>query len=128
LPDPPKADLDQLPEVRQISFRLTRYPEPRRICVGTELVDLTTAGEIVVDFADDPPVRALAPAVWVGDVRLTEFYRVQVGRFVFIAPEPDRLEKGAPVRIGWAGSGDGTPVPTEFRFEGFGEEEAPPNP
>jgi len=119
LPDPPRIDLDRLPDIRRISFRLARYPEPRRIAVGAEVVNLTAAGEVVVEFAEEPPVRALAPAVWVGDVRLTEFYHVDVGAFVFIAPEPDVLEKGAPVHIGWAGSGEGAPVPTEFRFEGF---------
>jgi hypothetical protein len=121
LPDPPMVDLDKLPSVRRIEFRRVRYPTPHPVVVGTRVLELTEAGEVAVEFAQDPPVRALAPAVWVGDVQLTEFDRVAEGRYVFIAPEPDRLQRGATVQVGWAGTGTGERVATVGRFDGFSE-------
>jgi hypothetical protein len=119
LPDPPVVDLDTLPAIRGIQFRRVRYPKPRPVVVGTKVVELAEAGEVVVEFAADPPIRALAPAVWIGDVPLTEFDRVAEGRYVFIAPDPRQLKPGAKVEIGWAGSGLGQRFPTGQRFDGF---------
>lgn len=123
-------DLGRLPAIRWVRFRKARYPAPREIVIDADVVALDEAGEVEVQFEDDPPIRALAPAVWVGDVLLTEGSRVGEGRFVFIAPDPAALPRGGRVAVGWAGSGQPRPeVDVEgegARFDGFPEDEPPP--
>lgn len=123
-------DLSRLPAIRWVRFRKARYPAPREIVIDADVVALDEAGEVEVQFEDDPPIRALAPAVWIGDVLLTEGSRVGEGRFVFIAPDPAALPRGARVAVGWAGSGQPRPeVDVEgegARFDGFPEDEPPP--
>jgi hypothetical protein len=118
-------DLGRLPQVEWVRFARIRYDEPREIALGAKVVRLDEAGEVEVQFAEDPPIRALAPAVWVGDVMLTESTRVDEGRYRFVAPFPDALERGAPVAVGWAGGANPRPEKTVSRFDGFDEDPTP---
>jgi hypothetical protein len=62
------------------------------------------------------PVRALGPALFVGDVAVTECERVEDTLYRFLAFDIDQLRQGAPIAWGWMKD----PVPqrksTRFTF------------
>ena len=62
------------------------------------------------------PARALSPVLFVGEVPLTEGETSQRHFAPFFALDPDRLEAGAPVTLGWPGQPRETRRETGFRY------------
>ena len=62
------------------------------------------------------PVRALGPALYVGQTAVIESEQVEGERYRFLAFEPDALEEGAPIALGWSARSTDRRE-TRFRFE-----------
>ena len=76
-------------------------------------------GAAAFDVVTDQPFheRALGPAVWVGDVPVTTWDRLEPTHYRFYAFERDVLEAGAPVSIGWLDSAPEQRLRTEITYE-----------
>jgi len=116
LPARPSPDLWALPEIESLKIERVRYRRPRKHLVAGELVEFAEGVEIVVQTQGDIPIRALSPALHVGDAELAENEQVEARTYRFFALDEKALRKGAPITLGWVGH----PAPkskTRYRFE-----------
>jgi hypothetical protein len=109
-------DLDRLPGVISIMTRAVRYVVPRIFYVGAERREVRDAVEITVHTEGPLPVRALSPALWVGDVPVHEMEAVARYQYRFYALEPGKLSEGAPLALGWAHHPPAARVTTRHRL------------
>jgi hypothetical protein len=102
-------DLWSLPAVDGLDIEWVRYRTPRRRTVGGRTLEVGEAIEIVVRTDGPIPVRALSPALFVGDVQVAENAREDDTTYRFFADE--ELPPDAPIVLGWVGQ----PPPPEHR-------------
>lgn len=112
-----RADLWRLPEVEAVEAKLVRYEPPVERYEGPGQVrKYHEAVEILVRTSGELPVRALSPALYVGDVAIREYEPAGRHLYRFFAFEPEALPPGAPISLGWPDH----PVPrreTKFRLQ-----------
>jgi hypothetical protein len=84
--------------------------------------DANEAIEFQVTTSADFPIRALAPALFVGDIAVTEGKRVGERQYRFVSYGQPRFEENAPIAVGWVGSGVPVRKPSKFTFHLEGEE------
>jgi hypothetical protein len=106
----------QLPDVLGVRARHVRYAEPKLRHIGTQLTELREAVEFLVRTSGEFPARALSPALYVGDKELVNYRMVGMNQYLFFAFDPQGLQQGAPISIGWPNL-PGTKIRTKFRFE-----------
>jgi hypothetical protein len=68
---------------------------------GTERVLLSDAVELLVTTSEEIPALAVTPSLIVGEVPLGEYEPVGPNRYLFVAAQPERLQEGAPISLGW---------------------------
>jgi hypothetical protein len=115
LPQPPRHDLWELPNIKSVKIERVRYRTPRRHTVRGELVEFREGVELLIETDGDIPVRALSPALRVGSAELAENEQVQKGQYRFFVLDEKQMREGAPISLGWAG----TPAkrgPTKFKY------------
>lgn len=105
-----------LPSVLDIQIRTTRFAPPRLTNFVSALFSGGEAVEFVVRTDGPIPVRALGPALYVGETPVTEVTQVGANTYRFIAPTPQDLRQGAPISLGWSGQGPDSARDTAFRF------------
>jgi hypothetical protein len=105
IPEPrrPARDPWFLPDIRRVEAVLRRYRRPRVTYEGLERIEHKQAVEILVETTGPFPVRALAPVLYVGDEPVADWEREDDSRYLFFAFHTERLEKGAPLSLGWPG-------------------------
>jgi hypothetical protein len=113
-PTPPEPDITFLPDVVAVESVLRRYRDPRYRADGPNVIPVDQAVEITITTSDPFPERALGPVLFIGNTRATESERVGQNRYRFYVYEPEQLEDGAPIGVGWFGQRD--PRQTGFRF------------
>jgi hypothetical protein len=106
----------ELPRVTSVETRRTQFA-PRRRNFKTALPDVDTAVEFLVVTDGAIPARALGPVLVVGESILTEVAAADDTHYRFVALEPQTLEPGAPISLGWSGRPVAESIPTGFRFE-----------
>ena len=106
----------QLPKVRNIQIRRVPYLPKRRRNFQSALSDYKEALEFLVETDGPIPTRALGPALYVGDMPVTEGQVIKENVYRFIAFEIAKLPLDAPITLGWAGGGDKSIQTTRFRF------------
>ena len=62
------------------------------------------------------PIRALGPALFVGETQVAEFEAVEDNLYRFHAFDHQRLERGAPIAWGWLDAPPDERKRTRFRF------------
>jgi hypothetical protein len=92
-----------LPRVLEVEFRPVRYPEPRPYYVGSERRQTSEALEILVRTALPLPIRALSPAIYVGDVPVEDYEVAGPNLYRYLVFNPGALLAGSPVSFGWPG-------------------------
>ncbi|HET9496100.1 MAG TPA: hypothetical protein VFR15_17880 [Chloroflexia bacterium] len=123
MPDPPRVELWALPKIVEIRAVRVRYRQPRQHMFRGQVVDAPEGVEFLVRTDGEIPVRALAAALYVGDVELAESEQVEENlyRFTAFPEEADRLQPGAPIGLGWVGYPERR-ARTRYRFRIAGEE------
>ncbi|MGE3821627.1 MAG: hypothetical protein AB7I30_19625 [Isosphaeraceae bacterium] len=113
----------KLPEIVNMKAEKVRYARPRVRYEGTERVEYGEGVEILVETAFELPERAISPALYVGDVALTDYSYEGKNRYRFHGFAPQTLREGAPVRLDWLHERPAEAVGAAPRFQISGEVE-----
>jgi hypothetical protein len=116
LPEAPRLDFT-LPRVVDVQIRPTVFVPARRRNITSSLSYSDDAVEFIVRTDRPIPIRALGPALYVGDTAVVEATEVGENTYRFVAPTRAGLEAGAPIGLGWTGLPPGEEGATDFRFE-----------
>lgn len=116
VPASPPKSLWELPNVEHIEIVRVRYEPPKAHVVEGRLQHVVEAVELLICTETPIPSRALAPALFVGEVTLTESEDAGESCYRFFAFEPDRLVEGAPIALGWTMHGSPRRE-TGFRYQ-----------
>lgn len=111
-----ERDLWWLPEILEVRSRIRRFDRPTRLTIKGEDRLLETAIEIGIVVSEPFPIRALGPALWVGDEPLTIAESDGARYYGFLAPDPKVLRPGAPISLSWNSPGATRSKPL-FRYE-----------
>lgn len=96
-----ESKLWQLPKVTTVNARRVHYDQPRVYYSGTDRREARDAVEIMVSTAGEFPVRALSPALFVGETPILEYEQTRQNLYCFRAFEYQSLQEGAPISLGW---------------------------
>jgi len=109
---PPKIDaMWPLPNVTGLVIRRATYKPPLKFMIRGKLVDWRKGVEIQVETDGPIPVRALTPALFVGDAELDRVQALAETSHRFFALDESALKAGAPILLGWSGD---PPPPEAF--------------
>jgi hypothetical protein len=121
VPAPEQPDLWRLPEITSAEARLARYRPPRRHVVAGRVIEQSEGIEVHVRTDGEIPVRALSPALYIGDTVILESEQLDPNLYRFFVitetPQPE-----APIRLGWVGHSP-PPGDTRFRYQPPAEHE-----
>jgi hypothetical protein len=112
----PTQDIWRVPDIVAMEAVRVSYAKPRERVLGGRTVPVAEAVEVLIQTSEPIPVRALAPALHIGDVVLTESEPAGPLRYRFFGFEPDMLQDGSEVSLGWITAGGGRPKPIALRF------------
>ena len=118
----PAPEIQRLPEIESVRMTHVRYREPVQYAEGASRKETDEAIEFEVTTSAEFPIRALAPALFVGDVAVTESRRIGEGKYLFVSYGSREFDPGAPVSFGWFGSGMPELKPSKFTFRLDAEE------
>ena len=106
----------QLPNVLAVQATLVQYKQPIVYYVGQQRKEARQAVEFNVRTADQLPIRALSPALFIGEVPVIEFAIVGPNQYRFFAFEFQNLQQGAPISLGWP-QFPAQMIPTGFQYQ-----------
>jgi hypothetical protein len=112
--DPHFVDLAKLPDVVSLEIRPRHFDQPRRVTRRGVDRFVSDAVEFTVRLSEAFPIRALGPALWVGNEALTTA-EVDGLTYRFLAFEPEKLEPSSPIALGWSSPSEPRKV-TQYRF------------
>jgi hypothetical protein len=92
-----------LPEVSTVIVNRVRYNNAKLRFENGRLVKKFQAIELLLNTSNEFPVRALSPALFIGERILSDFQIVGRNSYKFYAFNPEGLEQGMPIFIGWPG-------------------------
>jgi hypothetical protein len=118
----PAPDLRRLPEIESLKVVRVRFRKPVPYAEGASRKEADEAIEFQVTTSADFPIRALAPALFVGDTVVTESKRVAERKYVFVSYGKREYKENAPISVGWFPSATPERKPTKFIFQVKGEE------
>src|SRR6266446_5775232 len=95
------VNLSKLPDVVSLEIRHRHFDQPRRVTERGVDRFVSDAIEFEVRISEPFPIRALGPALWVGDEPLTSADSEGL-TYHFFAFEPDKLKRNAPISLGWS--------------------------
>jgi hypothetical protein len=96
LPDAPRADFS-MPNVLDIEMKATTFDAPRLRNFDSSLPSAEDAVEFIVKTDRPIPIRALGPALYVGETPVTEVTEIGPNTYRFVAPRREhRLDGTAP--------------------------------
>jgi|SRR5215813_13604466 len=108
------VNLTKLPDVVSLEIRRRHFERPRRVTKKGIDRFVSEAVEFEVRVSEAFPIRALGPALWVGEEALTSA-DVEGLTYHFFAFEPDRLKPEAPIALGWSSPSEPRKE-TRYRF------------
>jgi hypothetical protein len=111
---PNVIDISKVPDVVSLKIRRRRFEPARRVTRKGVDHFVSDAVEFEVKLSEAFPVRALGPALWVGNEALTAADTEGL-TYRFFAFEPDRLKPNAPIALGWSSPSEARKE-TTYRF------------
>jgi hypothetical protein len=108
------VNLTKLPDVVSLEIRRRHFDRPRRVTKKGIDRFVSDAVEFEVRVSEAFPIRALGPALWVGEEALTSA-DVEGLTYHFFAFEPDKLKPDAPISLGWSSPSEPRKE-TRYRF------------
>jgi hypothetical protein len=106
-----------LPDVVDIAIRRVPFTARRYKHFRSALARHKEAVEFMVRLSGPVPIRALGPALFVGDVSVSEAEAVEDKLYRFLAFDIARLKAGAPITFGWNNASESQRKDTGFRFD-----------
>ncbi len=111
---PSYPNLSRVPDLVRLEIKHRHFDPPRRVTERGVDRFVTEALEFECHVSAAFPIRALGPALWVGDVALTSA-ETEGLTYRFFAFESDRIEPNAPISLGWSSPSE-TRKQTKYRF------------
>jgi hypothetical protein len=108
------VNLSKLPDVVSLEIRRRHFDRPRRVTRKGVDRFVSDAIEFEVRISEAFPIRALGPALWVGDEPLTSADADGL-TYHFFAFDPEKLKPNAPISLGWNSPSEGR-KDTPYRF------------
>ena len=106
-----------LPKVTDLRIRVTDFEAPRYQILRSEYSDVQETIELLASYEGEFQVdRALSPILYVGDTPVGECQLLENNQARFLAFEPEKLQRGAPIFIGWPGNPESL-EDTGFQYE-----------
>lgn len=109
----PKSSL-ALPKILEIEVVRIRFREPRPYYIGQKRLESSRGVELRVSTDSPIPIRALSPALYVGEAVIDAYEEIGKNVYRFIAYRVDELKEGAPIAFGWLNAAKR--VQTEFHY------------
>jgi len=116
LPEPSSPDLWNLPKISKLQIERVRYSKPRKHIVGGRVVEFYEDVEILVQTNTEIPIRALSPALYIGEVEVAENEHVSKAHYKFFVLDEEKLKDGSMITLGWAGV-PGKRAKTKFKYK-----------
>src|SRR5688572_25685333 len=113
-PDAPRPDFS-LPDILDLDVRRIRFHPHQPRNFESTLAHEQEAVEFTVRTDGPIPIRALGPALYVGETAVVENEEVESTTYRFLAFDFEELEPRAPIRLGWTGQGHDDRK-TKFRY------------
>jgi hypothetical protein len=107
----------ELPGIRDVSIRRVQFISPERRNFKSAMTAVDNAVEFVVETSAPIPIRALGPALFIGDVAITEVTADDDHHYRFVALAPETLEQDARISLGWTDRSS-TRVESAFTYRG----------
>jgi hypothetical protein len=116
--EPPVPGPDwSLPRLVNLTIRRSVLEAPRLEYFRSSYPDRSDVVEFEATFDGPLPGRALPPALFVGDVPVLPQGRAPDANVVrFVSLQPDELEDGATIMIGWAKDPPEDRSATDYRY------------
>ena len=111
----PRPDWN-LPDVLSIAIRRVPFTPRQYKYFRSALSDYKEAIEFLVRLRGPVPIRALGPALFVGDVPVTESEAIQDNQYRFLAFNIQQLKSNAVISWGWINTPKSERKATNFRF------------
>ena len=115
LPDAPRVELS-MPRVLNVRLRETTFERRPTRNFASSLPSGGDAVEFVVETDGPIPIRALGPALYVGETPVTEVTEIGPNTYRFVAPTRKGLERDAAIRLSWTGEPPGEREGAAFRY------------
>ncbi len=113
LPSKQHRDIWTLPAISAVSISRVRHERPRQHIIAGRVESFDEGVVITIETDGEIPVRALAPALHIGEAELTESDQLDERTHRFFVLDESTLVPGDPIVLGWvghrvkeAGSGD----------------------
>ena len=107
-------NLSRLPDVLSLEIRRRHFDPPRRVTRKGVDHFVSDAVEFEVTISEAFPIRALGPALWVGNEALTSAEADGL-TYHFFAFEPEKLKPHAQISLGWSSANERLKE-TPYRF------------
>ena len=106
-----------MPTILNIEIIHVYYNNPISYFFKSEIKKMDEGVKMMVTTSKKFPVRALSPALYVGEFPVTEYDYVSENLYRFIIPGPDieKLKIGESISIGWLGEKT-EKIMTNFQF------------
>ncbi len=98
----PKPTWD-LPDILDIQIRRIPYEPPKLRNFRSVLAEYSEAVEFIVRTSAPVPVRAMGPALFIGDTMVIESQEIEKNVYRFLAFNVDNLVIGSSISFGWIG-------------------------
>lgn len=114
---PPGFGTPALPRIRMLRIRRIPFEPPKLEHFNSSLSRFKEAIEFIVETEGPIPARAYGPALFVGDVEVSQSERIDETTWRLLALEPERLRPGAPICWGWMKDPEAARQCTQFRYD-----------
>ena len=116
----PAFPLD-LPRIVSLKIGRVRFESPQLEHFKSSLSGHKQAIEFIVETDGVVPIRAYGPALFVGNVEVSNSELIGKNTWRFLHFEPESLKPGSPISWGWMKDPEQQRLRTEFRYEVKGD-------
>jgi hypothetical protein len=112
-----QAKMWQLPDIVNVEAKRVRYDPPKQFWVNRQVLEVRDGLELLVQLTDALPSRALSPALYVGDIAVSDYEIAGPNLYRFFVIDPSALQPGARIALGWPQLPEAKLAFSNFRFQ-----------
>lgn len=113
--------LVDLPRIHRLRIRRVKFEAPKLEHFVSSLSQYKQAIEFIIETDGVVPTRAYGPALFVGNVEVSNSELTGKATWRFLYFEPEKLKPGAPISWGWMKDPKKKRLRTEFCYEVEGD-------